>query len=110
MRPIDADRFRADVQSWENCPNGFSDTYDKARIIDAIDEQPTIEAEPVRHGHWVNAVGENVPFDENIKGDPYCPCGSVWCSECGAWLTASDEYFATGRYCPNCGAKMEEQE
>ena len=51
MRLIDADKLREDVLSWENCYNGYSDAYDKARIIDAIDEQPTVDAE--RHGHWV---------------------------------------------------------
>ena len=34
--------------------------------------------------------------------------GSVWCSECGRWLTASDEYSCFGKFCPNCGAKMVE--
>lgn len=47
MRLIDADKLKADVVSWENCYNGFSDTYDKAMIIDTIDEQPTIDAVPV---------------------------------------------------------------
>ena len=92
MRPINADRFRADVQSWENCPNGFSDTYDKARIIDAIDEQPTIEAEPVRRGRWV---------DHQYKE---FPVGRYECSVCGA------RHDMPWDYCPNCGARMEEQE
>lgn len=47
MRLIDADKLKAEVLSWENCYNGFSDTYDKAMIIDTIDEQPTIDAVPV---------------------------------------------------------------
>lgn len=47
MRLIDADKLKADVVSWKNCYNGFSDTYDKTMIIDTIDEQPTIDAVPV---------------------------------------------------------------
>lgn len=43
MRLIDADKLRQDVLDFPNCYNGFSDAYDKACIIDAIDEQPTIE-------------------------------------------------------------------
>ena len=43
MRLIDADALREDVLSWENCYNGYSDAYDKARIIDAIDEMPTVD-------------------------------------------------------------------
>ena len=47
MRLIDADKLKEDVLSWENCYNGYSDAYDKARIIDAIDEQPTVDTEPI---------------------------------------------------------------
>lgn len=86
MRLIDADRLRADVIGWENCYNGFSDTYDKARIIDAIDEQPTIKAEPVHYGRWI-------------------PKGYPWdtCSCCGTYVNGYDCW----KYCPNCGTKME---
>ena len=41
-RLIDADKLRKDVLDLPNCYNGFSDTYDKAMIIDLIDEQPTV--------------------------------------------------------------------
>ena len=91
MRLINADRLRADVLSWENCYNGFSDTYDKARIIDAIDEQPTIEAEPVRRGRWTRFYYREADF-------------SINCSLCDnpvRWRSP---------YCPWCGAQMEEQE
>ncbi len=46
---------------------------------------PTIEAEPIRHGKWID-------------------CGwSIKCSECGHNMP-----FSTRNYCPNCGAKMDE--
>lgn len=47
MRLIDADKLKQDVLEWKDCPNGYSDTYDKARIISGIDEAPTIDAVPV---------------------------------------------------------------
>lgn len=89
MRLINADVLRADVLEWENCYNGFSDTYDKARIIDAIDEQPTIEAEPVRRGRWIR--------------EPNC-----WyrCEVCGGHYPSIADNMKY-KYCPNCGAKME---
>lgn len=34
------------------------------------------------------------------------PDGSCWCSECGTWLVASDEYDVSDNFCPHCGAKM----
>ena len=89
MRLINADRLRADVLSWENCYNGFSDTYDKARIIDAIDEQPTIEAEPVRRGRW--------ELIDDIEPTAYS------CSICNKVSTCKLGY------CPYCGAKMEKE-
>lgn len=47
-----------------------------------------IDAEPVRHGHWI--VHENKWASTNE------------CSECHA------ECMIDGNYCPNCGAKMDE--
>ena len=51
-------------------------------IIDA----PTIEAEPVRHGKWITAWYDSRPL----------------CSECGKFGDERTDY------CPNCGAKMED--
>lgn len=53
MRLIDADKLKEDVLDLPNCPNEFSDTYDKARILDLVDEQPAVDAEPVKHGRWI---------------------------------------------------------
>lgn len=90
MRLIDADKLKADVVSWENCYNGFSDTYDKAMIIDTIDEQPAIDAVPVRRGRWIPVKG--------YEGILYK------CSACdGRW---SHTTIKTP-YCSQCGAKME---
>lgn len=50
---------------------------------------PTIDAEPVRHGHWID-VGSN---------------DDLWrCSVCG------ELQICYGRYCSTCGAKMDEVE
>lgn len=53
-----------------------------------IDEMPTIEAEPIKHGEWI-------PDDYEYNH----------CSEC-SYEHESPEYVTP--YCPNCGAKMEE--
>ena len=44
IRLIDADELRKDILDLPNCYNGYSDAYDKACIIDMIDEQPTVDA------------------------------------------------------------------
>lgn len=57
-------------------------------------EQPTVDAVPVRHGHW-----EIVPNDENTDG-----YYKMRCSVCGGtlWGIQSEELF-----CCKCGAKMD---
>lgn len=57
-----------------------------------IDEQPTIDAVPTVHGHWIKIGGQY--SIRNMK-----------CSICG------EEVFGdvdTEKYCFNCGAKMDE--
>ena len=56
----------------------------------AVENAPTIDAEPVKHGHWVY-VGHGWAGESIRK-----------CSMCGH-QTPDD-----GNYCPYCGAKMDE--
>ena len=59
--------------------------------------------------YWIGCgyklEGERIELDEHG-----CTKGSCCCSKCGDWLTGSDEYPTRGRYCPNCGEKMNEEE
>lgn len=92
QRLINANKLRKDFLNLPNCYNGFSDTYDKAMIIDLVDEQPTVDAEPVKHGKWIEV--------------DVCDC-CYRCSECGF---IRDAYLLDiGNYCPQCGAKMDEE-
>ena len=75
----------------------------KSRALSALNDIPAADVVEVRHGRWKDKNGNDVLLD-----DCGCSKASVWCSECGDWLTASDEYYTRGRYCPNCGAKMTE--
>lgn len=52
-------------------------------------------------GEWLDEDGDKVEVDDN--GITECSC---WCSVCGEWLVASDEYSTKGNFCPNCGADM----
>ena len=58
-----------------------------------IDKIPIIEAEPVRHGRWIE-----------IR-DKYNYCIGQKCSECGRRVRNCGE-----NYCPSCGAKMDLKE
>lgn len=72
-------------REWEFC-------FPLIEIDEVIDEMPAVDAEPVRHGHWIN------------RG---YVCGEYkWeCSVCGEseWRGSTIGLY----YCPNCGAKME---
>lgn len=62
---------------------------------EVVDEMPTIDPESLRpHGRWEE--GES---------------GFLVCSEC-ADVFILEEWLADGKwkYCPNCGAKMDEEE
>lgn len=77
------------------------------RIWNEVYDLPVADVAPVRHGRWIDEIENPVPWDEcNSK----CPSHSAYCSECGEWLTASDEYPVTGLYCPNCGALMDKED
>lgn len=58
-------------------------------------ELPTVDAEPVRHGHWTN-------IKISVTGN-----SSAECSLCGT--VVHDTFADVDRlnYCPHCGAKMD---
>lgn len=94
MRLIDADAFNHfdyscfDGQLSEDAIQGM-DT-----VLNVIDTAPTIDAEPVRHGHW-------------IEVDRWTP--EVFaCSVCGEETNDTSFGVPRANYCPNCGAKMDE--
>ena len=98
MRLIDADRAIEIVRSRGIAhPNAYHLT-NYATLI--LQEAPTVDAVPVRHGHWI--------MNEDDE---------LYCSVCGYIASLdSNEYFYRGKirfddsfYCPNCGAKMDEE-
>lgn len=100
MRLIDADALRKPIYAEEDNITGSGMTYAEMDGyndgIDAawsrIDYAPTIDAEPVVHGHWVaKKVMARTPFAINH-----------YCSKC-----KFETDFCTN-YCSNCGAKMDE--
>lgn len=87
MKLIDADKQEPIIEELENiCMNN---EY-VLELLAELKNQPTVDAEPVRRGKWIEiGSGFNYHFE---------------CSECG-W---KDGYPFNDRhkYCPNCGAKM----
>jgi hypothetical protein len=102
MRLIDADGLK---QSLDMCiyttkllRDGKADLISNHHISELesfkriINLQTTIDAEPIRHGHWV-------PKTVMIKS---ITAKNYTCSVCGS------ESYNTN-YCSNCGAKMDEE-
>lgn len=89
MRLIDADSINDFFISYSSYKEG----PDEEDIKAWLDEQPTIEAEPVRHGEWV--------LVDAAYYDIYT------CSECGGFAPSG---FIKSNYCPKCGAKMDGKE
>ena len=75
-RLIDADAFLKDVLPECKYPDA---------LREAVERQPTIEAEPVRHGRW--------KYDDVNDID--------YCGECNAGMNGEFPF------CPWCGAKMD---
>lgn len=92
-RLIDANAYLAKMR-----PKGISDElWEECGTYKSVINEPTVDAEPVRHGEWI---------DEGYYAD-YTNVSAWRCSEC-CWhmIGYSDELF---RYCPSCGAKMEKK-
>lgn len=80
----------------DNLAEGFTEAHH------VIQKMPTIEAEPVKHGHWISLTN--------------CSNSGVYCSICHkkvykedyAWCNRKNKLRSN--YCPNCGAKMDKGE
>jgi len=81
-RYIDADALIDTLYEHE-----FSSYIDKGAVSTLINDEPTVDAVPVRHAKLLNAH----PYGE--------------CSNCGYLIDIREEF----NYCPNCGAKIDER-
>ena len=86
-RLIDADKLAKDINDLSTHP---LNEWDTMGVLMRIDKQPTVDAEPVRHGRWVELEH------------------AYECSFCGVIRHKGvTGYYA---YCPNCGSKMDKEE
>lgn len=92
MRLIDADELKQSILELPDCENGYSDTYDKARIIDIIDDQPSVEGKR-KVGEWYWKLADN-GWADHI------------CSNCGYTENTDIHVKLDWKYCPGCGSYM----
>lgn len=106
IRLIDANALVADYRICGGCKNfkncdGHVVMCDSARVRQAINDAPTIEAQPVKHGAW-------------IYGEEEWGRDGIFCNRCGRFVPKdyeiydkSDDLISDFKYCPSCGARME---
>ena len=102
MRLIDADALKKAMDGyWGRCQrirkprNGETAVF--LDVMATVENQPTIDAVPVRHGKW--------KYDNQYHWYRAC------CSECGYCRVTDVEAdrWNEWKYCPNCGARMDEE-
>ena len=92
MRLIDAEEFQKFIEKQDE-----SADYTIYHFEEWLEQQPTIEAKPVVHAHWLEQI---------IDGGQ-----ELMCSNCGEYALMNDEFYSEfSKYCPYCGAQMDEKE
>lgn len=90
MRLIDADSLKDDICKKccsNDCKPDATDTVTGCYLLETINNAPTVEAEPVKHGQLVN------------KG-----AGYIKCSVCGQIYTNIVLFY---KCCPYCTARFD---
>lgn len=68
-------------------------------VLEYAQNLPAVEAVPVVHGRWIHTTTE----DDDWGGTFH----HYACSVCGWSMGGNPEGW--GKYCPNCGAKMDKE-
>ena len=87
-RAIDAELLKENCKITGEFMNNF-ECVSLATLGAIIDKQPTIEAEPVKHGKWIKDKDRDM----------------LRCSVCKNFCVENWYYWL--RYCPDCGARMD---
>lgn len=106
MRLIDADALKA---KFEKQDIGALGGHKRYFVCSVIEDAPTIDMEPIKHGHWIRG--------KNKSAFPAKPSPIWYCSCCGEMIRYND---STGTYqkkkrkvnevnprCRRCGARMD---
>lgn len=94
MRLIDADALKESLKELEAESNSIRYTQGLQDAVDyyfpqIIDDAPTIDAVPVKHGRWIQRRN-----------------GQYYCNNCGR----EERFIYQKNCCPKCGAKMDGSE
>ena len=99
MKLIDADVLverckRISSIEWNKIASPISWAHAYESFLIELEDEPTIEAEPVRHGEWIDTGIEEL--DLIYSGYKCSYCGFILCGD-------------HTKYCPGCGTKMDKK-
>lgn len=117
MRMIDADILTEGIKKYfcNVCSEpeiGKCKACDIAEILSMIDDTPTIDAEPVKHGAWIEKKPSRMKWIPDESDDITEEETTIEdmieqkCSICQRW-SIKFAYHIEMNFCPNCGAKMD---
>ena len=92
MRPIDADKLKKHYSWWKGGTREMTMDEAKNDFDTIVDLQPTVEAEPIKHGRWEVSGGYT-------RGSAIISIFRCSVCECESEIPSP--------YCPQCGAKMD---
>lgn len=98
MRLVDADKLITEIKDEQcfDCLDNYCDLCWVRECFNYLEKAPTVEAEPIRHGHWKE-------FDDDTNSYECSVCGEVWTLNVG---TPKENMMY---FCSRCGAKMDEE-
>ena len=96
MKLINPDEIRFVLAPIAPLLSGEQVHYESVAFQQVIGMIRRIEAEPVKHAHWVAC--ESDEYEDEYK-----------CSACGIQFIAIEPQEEGWKYCPCCGAKMDEE-
>ena len=93
MRLIDADALIPEILH-KLCVKSTDYLLEQERfVVKMIENAPTINTEPVRHGEWIRHIDNSPSIGMYVDWN---------CSKCN--YTGRKGY----KFCPNCGARMDD--
>ena len=98
MRLIDADALLKDIGNDYGCDECEASCKGcmVGKLKRNVKDAPTIKAEPVRHGKWVEQEHSDWEYSKEYR-----------CSNCGKYRLVTNPVGWNWNYCPNCGARMD---
>ena len=94
MRLIDKDMLIEILGVMQGLCDTKAVLIQNSKIWQQVKDLPTVDAVPVRHGKWL---------PENRTMDAY------WVCSCCGFPSEAHGAFKIYKYCPNCGARMDEE-